>query len=105
MRQNVFYHAIYRTPEKVPPAGGLMCDEATSGPPRTVLWNHLNRAWEYNRRVGARFLFDEEARERKTVVSRSEAERIAREELGTELPTEAEIHQIVLAGEAALPSS
>ena len=104
MDQQVYYHAIYRTPAKLPPATGMFCQEKTRGPLRTVFWSSATRQWVFNRAAGGRFLADDEKTERKTVVTRTEAERIAREELGTELPTEAEIHQIVLRGEAGLLS-
>ena len=101
MPVEIQYHAIYPTPEAVRRATGMICDEVTLGPPRTILWNHVDRIWEFNGRVGARFLFDEEKQERTRVISRSEAEVIVREDLGTELPSEAELHQMAVAWEAA----
>lgn len=101
MAVEIQYHAIYPTPEAVRPATGMICDEVTLGPPRTILWNHVDRIWEFNRRVGASFLFDDEKQERTRVISRSEAEVIAREDLGTELPSEGELHRMSEAGQAA----
>jgi hypothetical protein len=95
------YHAIYLTPEKAPPPGGLICNQYTPGPTRAVIWSHGKKAWIFNPKTAARFLYDDEHQERVSLVSRVEAERIAREYLGTELPTEEELHRICAEGEAA----
>jgi len=97
-----FYRAIFRTEEQVAPPGGLICSELTNGPPRTVLWDRTRREWVFNREVGAMFLYDPETQDRAMLVSRDEAERIAREQLRTELPSEEELHQICEEGEAIL---
>src|SRR5215813_4599685 len=99
-----YYHAIYQTAEKAPPPVGLICGQYTHGPTRTVLWNHMTREWTFNRAVGARILSDDEKQERISIVSRAEAERIAREAFGTELPSEAELDRLSTEGEAALES-
>ena len=97
----ILYLALFLTEERIPPPSGLMCDEVTLGSPRTVLYNRIRERWEYNPSSGAKFLFDMELQERTQEVSRVEAERIARDLLGTQLPSEAELHQMLLAGEAA----
>ncbi len=96
------YYAIFRTEERIPPAGGLICSEVTNGPVRTVLWDHVDQRWTFDGDVGARFLYDDNYQDRVTSISRAEAERIAREDLGTTLPSEEELHRICEAGEAAL---
>ncbi len=96
------YYAIFRTAEKISPPGGLICSEMTNGPVRTVLWDHVDQRWTFDGDVGARFLYDDEKQERLANVSRAEAERIARENFGTELPDEEELHRICEEGEAAL---
>ena len=95
------YRAIYRTPEQIPPVATLMCFEVTLGPPRTVLFNLNQRTWVFNRAAGAMYLYDQEKQEQTRLVSRTEAEEIATEILGTRLPSEAELHHMMLAGEAA----
>jgi hypothetical protein len=95
MNQTVFdYYAIYPTAEKIPPPGGLICSEDTNGPTRTVLGDHIGRVWTFDGAAGARFLYDEEKQERAPAVSRTAAERIAREVFGTVLPSVAELHRI-----------
>ncbi len=96
------YYAIFRTEERLPPPVGLMCSEDTGGFARTVLWNHVSREWMFNGDGGARYLSDDELQPRRAPISRAEAERIAREKFGTELPDEEELHRICEEGEAAL---
>ena len=100
----ILYAAIFRSQTLTPLPVALMCTEVTAGPPRTVLYNRIQERWEFNRSAGAHYLFDMEQQERTQEVSRAEAERIAREVLGTQVPTEMELHQMILAGEAAQES-
>ena len=94
------YHALYPDDRREPPATGLICHEIYPGPTRAVLWNHVRRAWLYHPAVAARFLFDDELQQRKRVVSRGKAERIAEHELGVPLPSQADLAGIARAGEA-----
>ena len=50
---------------------------------------------------GATYLFDMEYQQQTRRISRTEAEQIARAELGTQLPTEPELQQMMRDGEAA----
>jgi hypothetical protein len=99
-----YYHPIFRTEEQVPPPTSLICGEYSTGPTRTVLWHPASRTWRFDRKGGTMFLFDEEYQPRTSTVSRTEAERLAREVFGTTLPSEAELHRICDEGETALKS-
>jgi hypothetical protein len=94
------YYAIYltaRTPAQKPVS--VMCSEVTLGRPRTVVFDLFQRTWVFDRTAGARYLFDTEGQEEARLISRTEAERIARD-LSTDLPTEMELHRKMLVGEA-----
>jgi hypothetical protein len=89
------YYAIYPTAERTSPVGGLMCDQVTLGPPRTVLFNQVEQRWEVDRSAAAKFLFDDRKQEQTRRIIRLHAERIARDEFGTRLPGEAELGQLI----------
>ncbi|MEV7621628.1 hypothetical protein [Actinoplanes sp. NPDC089786] len=64
-------------------------------PLRGVLWSARERKWVYRPSSIAFFHFDPEQEDRTQMVDRTEAERIAREDLGTAVPSEDELRQIV----------
>src|SRR4051812_7222570 len=69
------------------------------GPLQAVLWSVPREAWIYNPDVAATFLFDPSYQERIRPLDRAEAERIAREALRTELPTEQTLLEMFEEGE------
>ncbi len=79
---------------------GLITVEASTGPLRAVLWNHRAKAWTFSPDIAARILYDDRNFDRWTEVDRSRAEEIALT-LGTELPSELELHRISNEGEQA----
>lgn len=95
------YYATFETEEKTPPARGLICAEVTLGPPIGVTWSQKANGWIFNPYVTARWVFDDMYQERRSLVSRGEAERIARERYGVELPSEEELHRIDEEGDRA----
>jgi hypothetical protein len=90
------YHALTRPNERVP--AGLIAMRVWMGPLQAVIWSAPNREWRYNPRVAAPWIFDDRYAERQRPVPRMEAERIAREQLGTELPSERDLLAMCEAG-------
>ncbi len=86
------YRATFRKDQEES-AAGLIAEEPTMGPFRAVVWSHRARAWTFNPEAAASFLLDDRNFDRWTEVDRTRAEEIART-LGTELPSEQELHRI-----------
>jgi hypothetical protein len=95
------YWAVFETGERKPPAVGLICDEYTLGPFRAVIWSHSKKTWVFNPVVAAPMIFDDDLTEERREVTREQAEQIAREQFGAELPSEGELHRICEEGEKA----
>jgi len=87
------YYALFRT-SKTAPSVGLITRQRSTGPLRAVLWNHRAKAWTFSPEIAAPILYDDRNSDRLLRVDRATAEEIARS-LGTELPTEEELHQII----------
>ncbi len=68
--------------------------QAAEGPLQAVIWSVPRHSWIYAPALAVRFLFDDEYDERSKRVERPEAESIARELLGTELPTDEELRRL-----------
>jgi hypothetical protein len=75
--------------------------QVSEGPLQAVIWNVPLRAWTYDPEVAAGFLFDDRYFDRRSIVDRPTAERIAREVLLTELPSEAELRKICESGQGS----
>lgn len=93
------YHAVFKTGTATWPAAGLMVVERSAGPLRAVIWSHRQKAWMFNPRAAAPLLLDDQMYDQQAPVTRDQAEGIART-LGTELPSEDELHRISEEGEA-----
>jgi hypothetical protein len=93
------YYAIYKTEEMTPPAVGLFTNEVSKVPIRGVVWAPDFRAWKFAPQFVANWLFDDRLQDRRARVSRAEAEQIARERLGVDLPSEEELIRISDEGE------
>jgi len=89
------YYVLYRRPDRTLPVGLLAEGRvAPDQPHRVVAWDHSDQAWtEAQASLGA-ILINPDYEDRIETVDRSTAERIARESLGTELPTEEEMQAI-----------
>jgi hypothetical protein len=74
--------------------------EPGAGPLRGVIWSHLNRDWIWAPGPTAKWLYDDSLQDQRSQVDRTEAERVAREALGTTLPTEEELRRICAEGDA-----
>jgi hypothetical protein len=93
------YYALFKETTSEPP-GGLIVVERSTGPFRAVMWSHRSTAWTFNPGTAARLLFDDRIEDRFQRVDRARAEEIART-LGTELPSEEELHRICEEGARA----
>ena len=70
----------------------------SEGPLQAVIWHVGKQAWKFMPGVAAELLFDDRLWDQRHEVDRSEAERIAREILGTELPSEEELRRMCADG-------
>jgi hypothetical protein len=100
MASRISYYAVYRTADRNPPPVNLMINDFNLYRNRILFWDHETRGWVLDTAVGVRMLWDDEKEEQTRMVSREEAEEIARS-LGGTLPSEEELHRIVLESEAA----
>lgn len=90
------YHALARPNDTTP--AGLIAMRVWMGPLQAVMWSAPNREWRYNPTVAAPWIFDDQYAERQRPVPRMEAEAIAREQLGTVLPSEPDLLAMCEAG-------
>jgi hypothetical protein len=95
------YRAVYQTEHRRPPPVGLIIRESSTGPDRLVIWSHRDQGWRFRPEMAARYLYDDQMNDQVELVDRTTAERIARENLGAELPSEEELHRINEEGLAA----
>jgi hypothetical protein len=92
MSQRFTYYVLYHRPDQIQPVGLLAEGRAAPGLPRRVVgWDHQDEAWtEAQASLGA-ILINPDYEDRIQTVDRTTAERIARETLGAELPSEEEL--------------
>ena len=74
---------------------------ALKGPLQAVIWDVRKSAWTFDPTTAAAFVFDDAFFDKRFHVERDEAERIARQILHSELPTEDELRRLCAAGLAA----
>ena len=67
---------------------------------RAVIWSARRREWIYAPGIAAPILYDDQEQDRGRAVDRQTAERISRDVLDTELPTEQELTEMSEQGEA-----
>ena len=70
-----------------------------TAPLEAVLWSRPRRSWIYGPGLVVRYLYDDQHQGRTRVIDRAEAERLAREILGTELPTVTALEELVAEGQ------
>ncbi|MFD0747615.1 hypothetical protein ACFQ1L_41820 [Phytohabitans flavus] len=92
------YHVVYR--HRAPgPIVNLIAEWVESRTPlRAVLWNVPQARWSYEPGIAARTIYGDVEMEKTEPVDRATAERVARDVLGQELPTEEELHRICAEG-------
>ncbi len=87
------YHAMLKEEGDMHPSG-LIAVRFKADPLQAVVWHLPKRQWIYSPMIAAIRIFDDKYADLKLIVDRPTAERIARENLGTELPTEEELLQM-----------
>lgn len=90
------YHALYRREDRTDPAVGLLA-EGSLAPDRCLVaigWSHRHRTWTEASASLNSITVSTDWIDRFQIVDRESAERIARESLGAELPTEEEMQRI-----------
>ena len=70
-----------------------------TAPLEAVLWSAPRRERIYGPGVVVRYLYDHKHHDRTRPIDRAEAERLAREVLGTELPTPSRLEDLVKEGQ------
>ena len=70
----------------------------SEGPLQAVIWNVQQKAWQYNPKNAARFLYDDRYFDRGRRLERPEAEQVARDILHTDLPSDEELRRICAEG-------
>ncbi len=95
MSERWTYYVLYRRRDQTQPVGLLAEGRADPAlPHRVVGWDHSDETWtEAQASLGA-ILINPDWEDRIRTVERSTAERIARESLGAELPSETELQAI-----------
>jgi hypothetical protein len=95
MSASFTYYALYPRDPAAPPRGLLA--EGSLAPDRrlvAIAWSHRHRTWtEATASLGA-ITLDPDYDDRLKIVDRATAERIARDQLGAELPSEEEMQRI-----------
>jgi formylglycine-generating enzyme required for sulfatase activity len=71
--------------------------QSARGPVQGVIWNVPLQQWTFRPSIVAKFLFDDDYDDRGPAIGRDEADALAAE-LGTRLPTEAELRAICADG-------
>jgi hypothetical protein len=88
------YHVVYRTGRPGQPTSLIASLVMSHGPLQAVIWSVPKRMWIYAPELAAGRLYDDLEQRGIGPVDRATAERIAREYLGTELPTEEQLHRM-----------
>jgi len=68
-------------------------------PFQAVIWSAPRKAWIYAPALAVPMLYDDKYQDRTQVIDRETGERIAREALGTQLPSEATLQKMCEEGE------
>lgn len=93
MAGTIGYHAVQRR-RRTHPTSIIIPWMLVGQPLRAVIWDSPRQAWTYDPTTAETLMFDDHFQEEVRPISRTEAEQIAREHLGTELPSEEEIRRI-----------
>ncbi len=70
-----------------------------TAPLEAVMWSQRRKAWIYGPGLVVRYLYDDQHQDRIRVIDRAQAESLAREVLGTELPTVSQLEEMVTEGQ------
>jgi hypothetical protein len=94
------YLVLFQSEEQTALPVTVLVSEVTLGPPRAINYHQSQRRWTFNPALGARLLFDDEILDQTRRVSRAEAEEVC-QSLGTTLPTDPELRNLMRTGAAA----
>jgi hypothetical protein len=83
-----YYKAVLRSDGSGQVTTVLAYDELDDGRLRAVKWNAPEQAWGYAPAIVSAYLYDPEYQEKAQSIDRPTAERISRESLGSDLPSE-----------------
>jgi hypothetical protein len=88
------YDVVYQMGRGSPLTSLIVSWLETDRPLRAVLWSVPRQRWISAPEIAVTLLYDDTEEKGVGPVDRATAERIAREYLGTELPTEEQLHRI-----------
>ncbi|NMO54430.1 hypothetical protein HH310_25005 [Actinoplanes sp. TBRC 11911] len=98
-REHFDYTQVLRSAEDDHAGNVIASIEAVDRPLQAVLWSVRHDAWIYAPSVAARILYNDEQFDRLRDIDRQTAERVARDDLHTDLPAEDVLVQIIEDGE------
>ena len=93
------YHLVFKDEKTPVPISMIAAWAAAREPLRAVMWSPPRSVWVSGPEVAARRLYDDQYQGTTQPVDRATAERVARETLGTKLPAEEELREIISEGE------
>ena len=96
MSDRFTYYALYPRDYRTDPPAGLLAYEHRSAtePIRVIGWDHFEQTWNIAVDMFGVITVEERSENRFQIVDRATAERIARENLGADLPSEEELSRI-----------
>ena len=92
------YQALLKADDPATVTSVIAYRAPKDGPLEAVLWSRPRKAWIYGPALVVRYLYDDQYQGRTRILDRAEAERTAREALGTELPTVPMLTEMVSEG-------
>lgn len=98
MTEGFFYKAILKSDDLSTITSLVAYQPGTEGL-RAVLWSVPRRQWIYAPNIAAPILYDDQQQDRGRPIDRDTAEKISREVLGTELPSDDVLLEISAEGE------
>jgi len=93
------YRAIYQDSTLREPTSVIAAWIDGDRPLRAVIWSRLDDSWIYAPAIAAARMYDDQYRDTITPIDRATAEQIARDHLGTTLPSEEALVRIRDEGE------
>jgi hypothetical protein len=88
------YYVVYKQGSTSEPSSLIAAWLEDDTPLRAVLWSVPDQEWIYAPAIAADVMYDDMTLETRAPIDRETAERIAREHLGTSLPSEEELHRM-----------
>jgi len=95
------YDVVYKTYQATSPkeiSSLIVTWVESEAPLKAVIWHASRKEWMYAPAIAAARLFDDQNLDSHDPVDRPTAERIVREHLGADLPTETDLHRMIEEG-------